>query len=80
MTTPASPRAELIELVNQALQADSPAEAIVALFWDVRDEWEEIDITTLGQYPGSDIMWNRYLVARIPRQGVHRRPDRTVSP
>jgi hypothetical protein len=57
------------------------AEAVAKLFYTVEDEWQRMDITTLGE-AGRKESWidNRFLVARMPVQGVagERKIDRTV--
>lgn len=63
------------------LDVDALAGAVMELFYEVGDEWMRVDVTTLAE-AGVVESWidNRFLVARVPAQGVHmeRRTDRTV--
>ncbi|HEY9413319.1 MAG TPA: hypothetical protein VIQ30_01045 [Pseudonocardia sp.] len=89
MTTPA--RQELHNLIKdrivRAQQRDNDPErlaaAVMALVHEVTDDWEHIDISTLGEEPGSHFLDQRWLMVRVPRESQHRRlptPDRTVAP
>lgn len=69
---------------NEADQAEcyAIADAVVALFHEVADEWESIDVSTMADGPGGKLLDQRWLVARIPREARHRdmTADRTVTP
>jgi len=60
--------------------ADRVADTVAAMFWTVQDDWDSTDITPVG-YAGKQWLENRYLVARMPVQGVamERPTDRTVG-
>lgn len=47
------------------LAAEAPrlAAAVMSLFRDVRDDFDEVDITTMGDGEGSVYLWQRSLVA-----------------
>jgi hypothetical protein len=77
--TPATPGEELTALLERALASSDPLGALMTLFWTVEDEWTTYDVTRLGQPPGSGKKYQRYLVAKIPRDAVDRRADRSVS-
>lgn len=79
MSTPTTPRDEFQALIAQALKSGDPPAAIAKLAYDVRDEWQEVDVSTFGQGPRSEFVINRWLVVRIPRQGISKRADRTVT-
>jgi hypothetical protein len=56
------------------------ADAVMKLIYQVDDDWDRIDTTTLGQ-TGESFIDQRWLVARVPVQAVHwtRPVDRTVG-
>jgi hypothetical protein len=72
--------ARLAPILDSPMVADDCAAAVMELFYDVRDDWDRIDVTTLGQ-SGESFIENRFLVARVPVQGVawSRPVDRTVG-
>jgi hypothetical protein len=79
------PKRELLNLIRSKLSDGmTPYEvvdAIARIFYEVGDDWEEIEVTTLGS-PDRELLDQRWLIARIPREAVQRtvrRPDRTVG-
>jgi hypothetical protein len=61
--------------------ARNAAIELIGLFHTVEDDWDRIDVTTLAE-SGESFIENRWLVARVPVQGVtwSRPVDRTVAP
>lgn len=55
------------------------AQLVAAMFYTVDDDWDYADITPMS-YHGRQWLENRYLVARMPVQGIafERPVDRTV--
>ena len=85
---PWGPRDELKRRIEARLTAMLGADAarnaaieLIGLFWTVEDDWDRVDVTTVGQ-SGESFIDNRSLVARVPVQGVAwtRPVDRTVTP
>ena len=80
---PFGARNELRERIRVKLVNAEPGnlvEAIMSLFYEVYDDWDHIEVTTLGE-SGESFIENRFLVARVPVQGVawSRPVDRTVG-
>jgi hypothetical protein len=74
--------AKLIPVLRQGpAMADAYADAVMSLFYEVADDWDRIDITTLGE-SGRTFLDQRWLACRVPVQTVeYRRPvDRRVTP
>ena len=69
------------ERLDDNFDGQDYAEAVLALFHDVADDWDSIDVSTLGDVPGSQTLEQRWLVARIPRESRERNltPDRNVE-
>jgi hypothetical protein len=81
-------RAELRARISAHLIADGAVSTEIAvglsyslmdLFQYVEDEWNDLDITTLGEQRGSAVLQQRFLVARVVAETVERRPNRTVG-
>jgi hypothetical protein len=68
------------KLAAAAVDPDALADRVMTLFYAVDDEWDRVETTTLGD-SGERFIDNRWLVARVPVQGVHwERPvDRSVT-
>ncbi|MEU8371202.1 hypothetical protein [Micromonospora tulbaghiae] len=78
-------RQELRDLMRSRLTdgmtPDQAADALLDLFYFVEDDWTEIDVSTLGEERGSQVIAERALVARVRRESRTRSitPDRTVT-
>lgn len=65
-------RNELRERIRAAVtsaEPDNAVDAIMALFYDVDEEWHRIDVTALSD-PGQSFLDQRWIIARIPVQVV----------
>jgi len=76
--------ADVLTTIGSELVTATPdliAERVMTLFYSVEDDWDRIEVTTLGE-SGESFIDNRFLVARVPVQGVawSRPVDRTVRP
>lgn len=70
-----SPREELRGLIARRLldaagdrdtfNADELATAVMGLFGSVVDDWRSHDVSSLGELPGSAVLWSRALVAWV---------------
>lgn len=83
MTTPA--KQELRDLIRSKLTdhmmtIEQATDAVMSLFWDAADDWQNIDITRFGDQ-GTRVMEQRWPVARIPRESKQRLtvPERSAS-
>lgn len=47
------------------VEVHTAAEGVMRLFGHVQDDWSRIDISTLGQGPGSNYLWHRDIVATV---------------
>ena len=69
------PKRELLKLIRSKLTdgmtADDVIQALRPMLFEVSDDWDEIDVTTLDQAV-SEVLDQRWLVVRIPREAVRR--------
>lgn len=77
---------ELRDLILSKLSAgqtpEQAADAVLELFYEVADDRQQFDISTYADRPGSRVLNQRTLVARIPRESVEQvepAPDRSVA-
>jgi hypothetical protein len=68
------------KLAPAAVDPDGLADQVMSLFYSVDDDWDQVETTTHGD-SGQTFIDNRWLVARVPVQGVrYERPvDRSVT-
>lgn len=85
MTQPYDARTELRALLYSKISAgtrtDESVDAVMRLFYEVREEWDSIDISTMAEGAGTSLLDQRWIVVRIPRESVRRfrRPQRSVA-
>ncbi|MGW9196068.1 hypothetical protein [Micromonospora chersina] len=74
-------RARLNEMSIEFFGEDDLADSVMELFYEVADDWDSIDVSTMADGPGGKLLDQRWLVARVPREARHRDmvPDRTVT-
>jgi hypothetical protein len=78
-----TPQAEFRALIRSkilaGMTADEAADAVATLAYRIEDEWQEIDVSTYADGPKRQLLDQRWLVVRIPREGRHRAIDRTAD-
>lgn len=76
--TPGNARAELSLLFASVVRDRETVNDLMRLMGnDIRDEWDQIDISTMVDGPRTHFIDQRYIVVRIPREGRRRAPDRS---
>lgn len=71
------------KLTDHMMTLEQATDAVMTLFYDAADEWESIEVTTMGELPARRYLDQRWLVARVPRESVDRvqqAPNREVTP
>lgn len=67
--------------IRPGMSPQEAAEAVIALTFGIEETWEAMDVTTLADLPDRAYIDERWIIVRIPREGVRRerKADRRVE-